>query len=145
MLLKKVCPSLSCNQGLALSEDSAVACRGLFLADNHITQVPDLALMPYLHTLELARNHLTSLGSAPLSSATLCCLDLSHNRLTTLSQLQHLPKLRELTVSDNQLTNLEGLQVRSCTAHAPVYHSLFLSCLHAPNHVVRRQADKIKL
>ena len=88
-------------------------CRCLFLADNHIADFPDISGMPHLHTLDLARNHLTSLGPAPISSATLCCLDLSHNQLTTLTQLHHLPWLRELTVSDNQLTRLEGLQVCS--------------------------------
>lgn len=86
-------------------------CRCLFLADNHVAHFPDLSLMPHLHTLELARNHLTSLPPAHISSPALCCLDLSHNQLTTLSQLQHLPCLRELTVSDNQLTSLEGVQV----------------------------------
>jgi len=64
-----------------------------------------------LHTLELARNRLNSLGPRGVSSDSLCCLDLSHNRLTSLTQLQNLPHLRELTVSDNQLTSLEGLQV----------------------------------
>ena len=91
----------------------AVACRGLFLADNHVSRFPNLTLMPFLQSLDLARNHLTTLGSAQVSSTTLCCLDLSHNRLSTLTQLHHLPLLRELTVSDNQLTSLEGLQVRS--------------------------------
>ena len=88
-------------------------CRCLFLADNHVTDFPDVSLMPHLHTLELARNHLKTLGPARISSATLCCLHLSSNQLTTLSQLQRLPCLRELAVSDNQLTSLEGLQVRS--------------------------------
>lgn len=85
--------------------------RCLFLSDNHVADFPDMSLMPHLHTLELARNHLTTLGPVGISSAALCCLDLSHNQLTTLSQLHRLPCLRELTVSDNQLTSLEGLQV----------------------------------
>lgn len=86
-------------------------CRCLFLSDNHVSDLPDMSLMPHLHTLELARNHLATLGPGRISLAALCCLDLSHNHLTTLSQLQRLPCLRELTVSDNQLTGLEGLQV----------------------------------
>lgn len=86
-------------------------CRCLYLSDNHVTDFPDMSLMPHLHTLELARNHLTTLGPAKICLAALCCLDLSHNKLTTLSQLHRLPCLRELTVSDNQLTSLEGLQV----------------------------------
>ncbi len=93
---------------------SAHACRHLFLADNHITDFPDLTPLCHLHTLELARNRLTTLGVGGVSSESLCCLDLSHNRLTSLSQLLHLPRLRELTVSDNQLTGVEGLKVRCC-------------------------------
>ena len=85
--------------------------RGLFLADNHITNFPDLTPLLHLHTLELARNRLISLGDKRVSSDALCCLDLSHNRLTSVTQLQHLPHLRELTVSDNQLTSLQGLEV----------------------------------
>lgn len=90
-------------------------CRELFLADNHVTEFPAVTALRHLHTLELARNRLTSLGpcgvSCGVSSPSLCCLDLSHNRLTTLTQLHHLPHLRELTVSDNELSSLEGLQV----------------------------------
>ena len=70
-----------------------------------------MTALRHLHTLELARNRLTSLGPCGVSSPSLCCLDLSHNRLTSLTQLHHLPHLRELTVSDNELSSLEGLQV----------------------------------
>ena len=97
--------------------------------------MPDISQMPHLHTLELARNHLSSLGSNQVTSASLCCLDLSHNELTELSQLQHLPLLRELNVSDNQLTSLGALQV-SCNAAGmfqeysqPCYLRLVVSCV----------------
>ena len=68
-----------------------------------------MAPLSQLHTLDLARNHLSCLGPRPISSSSLCYLDLSHNQLTSLTQLQHLPHLRELLVSDNQLQSLGTL------------------------------------
>ena len=85
-------------------------CRELYLADNRLTAFPDLSPLGQLHTLDLARNRLTSLGHSPVTSPNLCYLDLSHNQLTSLTQLSHLPCLRELIVSDNQLQSLDGVQ-----------------------------------
>lgn len=117
LLVKSYTNTLGCCSGVRSEHGTCTesrlfgTCRCLFLSDNHVIDFPDMSLMPHLHTLELARNHLTTLGLAQISSAVLCCLDLSHNQLTSVSQLHRLPCLRELTVSDNQLTSLEGLQV----------------------------------
>ena len=90
--------------------DICMPCRVLYLADNHLTAFPDLAPLSQLHTLDLARNRLTTLGPNPVTSTNLCYLDLSHNQLASLTQLGQLPQLRELIVSDNRLQSLRGVQ-----------------------------------
>ena len=75
-----------------------------------MTTFPDLSPLSQLHTVDLARKRLTSLGNHPVTCPNLCYLDLSHNQLTSLTQLSHLPCLRELIVSDNQLQSLDRME-----------------------------------
>ncbi|KAL0038127.1 hypothetical protein WJX79_003878 [Trebouxia sp. C0005] len=88
--------------------------RGLYLADSHITEFPDVIPLCRLHTLELARNRLNSLGPC-------------NNQLTSLEGLQACPLLLGLAAQHNKITafpavlaclllrtlNLNGNRIRS--------------------------------
>lgn len=74
----------------------------------------ELNLLTELHTLNLARNKLSSLPSNLRGLGNLVALDLSGNDIKDLagnvSAIQHLTRLKTLYLRNNPLNKLEGLK-----------------------------------
>lgn len=96
--------NLSSNNISLLPNDmSKMVLQQLYISDNHISDINEIARCSSLRTLEAERNQITSITALPSG---LESLDLSSNLITDISGLSDLTSLNTLRLGSNKINNI---------------------------------------